>query len=212
MAVGAHKITALFEEELCKYTGAPIAIATDNMSNALWICLMYFRNGTFKCDAIDVPSHTYPSVPAEVKLAGYKVNFVESNPMLKGEYRLDPLPVWDSALRFTADMYRKEQFQCISFSGPHKHLKLGKGGAILLDDEKAYEWMKRARNSGRGECSYHEDKFTQLGRNCYILPEIAAKGLHLMPQFYNPNGTKKHNEDICLEYPDLNDPKHTAFR
>jgi dTDP-4-amino-4,6-dideoxygalactose transaminase len=36
-----HKVTEEFEEDLCKYTGAPFAVAVDNMSNALWLCLMY---------------------------------------------------------------------------------------------------------------------------------------------------------------------------
>lgn len=35
--------------------------------------------------------------------------------------------------------------------GPYKHLKLGKGGTILTDNEEAYKWFKRARFSGRNE-------------------------------------------------------------
>jgi hypothetical protein len=36
-----------------------------------------------------------------------------------------------------------------------------------------------------------------------MMPELAARGLLLMSQFYNPDGTKKHNEDLELPYPDL---------
>ena len=39
MAQGVHKITADFEEALCKYTGAPYAVALDNASNALFLSL-----------------------------------------------------------------------------------------------------------------------------------------------------------------------------
>jgi hypothetical protein len=35
------------------------------------------------------------------------------------------------------------------------------------------------------------------------MPELSARGLLLMNQFYNPDGSKKHNEDLELPYPDL---------
>ena len=82
-------------------------------------------------------------------------------------------------------------------------MKLSKGGAILLDDKDAYEWLKKARNSGRGECSYHEDNFTMIGRNCYMMPEIATRGILLMQQFYNIDGSKKDMPDSELPYPNL---------
>jgi hypothetical protein len=42
-----------------------------------------------------------------------------------------------------------------------------------------------------------------LGWNFYMMPELAARGLLLMGQFYNTDGTKKHQEDLTLPYPDL---------
>lgn len=195
-----HNVTKDFEEELSNYTGAPYVVAVDNMSNALWLCLMYCD---VKSKFVHIPKHTYVSVPNEIILAGGKVSFYDSDKMLKGMYQLAPFPIWDSALRFTADMYEAGQFICVSFTGAYKHLKLGKGGAILCDNLDAYNWFKRARNSGRNECSYHVDTFTMIGRNCYMHPSVAALGLQLIQQFYNLDGTKKHNEDVCLPYPDL---------
>ena len=121
---------------------------------------------------------------------------------LKGAYQLIPTKVWDSALRFTNNMYITGTHMCISFTGPFKHLKLSKGGAILTDDEQAYNWFKRARFSGRNECSYHNDHFDMLGWNFYMMPEIATRGLLLMTQFYK-NGIPISNDDLELEYPDL---------
>ena len=92
---------------------------------------------------------------------------------------------------------------CVSFTGPYKHLKLSKGGAILTDDVKAYEWFKRARFSGRRECSYHDDEFDMLGWNFYMMAELSARGLLMMNQFYDYDGNKKINDDIELPYPDL---------
>ena len=91
---------------------------------------------------------------------------------------------------------------CVSFTGPYKHLKLSKGGAILTDDLHAYLWFKRARFSGRRECSYHDDYFDMLGWNFYMIPELSARGLLLMNQFYK-DGKPIENEDIELPYPDL---------
>lgn len=161
---------------------------------------------------IQIPSHTYPSVPAEILYAGGKIEFVPSEPFLTGAYELKPTRVVDSALRFTADMYEAGKLMCLSFTGQHKTFKLGKAGAILCDREDDYEWLKRSRNSGRGEMSYHDDTFTMIGRNCYLHPSVSAIGLQLIAQFYNLDGTKKHNPDLTLPYPDLSLPKHTAYK
>ena len=92
---------------------------------------------------------------------------------------------------------------CVSFTGPYKHFKLSKGGAILTDSHEAYLWFKRARYSGRRECSYHDDNLDMLGWNYYMMPELATRGLLLMGQFYDIKGKPKHNEDLELPYPDL---------
>jgi dTDP-4-amino-4,6-dideoxygalactose transaminase len=94
---------------------------------------------------------------------------------------------------------------CVSFTGPYKHLKLSKGGAILTDDERAYKWFKKARFSGRNECSYHEDNFDinpVIGWNFYMMPEIATRGILMMNQFYTKDGPLE-NQDLELPYPDL---------
>lgn len=214
MAQGVHKITEDFEKELARYTGAPYVICVDNQSNGLFLALYYWLNVKKGKDniftpplTIDVPKRTYPSVPCEVIHAGAKVKFTDVvGETIKGAYQLAPTNVWDSALRFTADMYIPESMMCISFTGAYKHFKLSKGGAILLDDLDAYKWLKKARFSGRSECSYHEDDFDDnpvIGWNFYMMPELSARGLLLMNQFYNADGTKKHNEDLELPYPDL---------
>lgn len=201
MANGVYKVTDEFEEKLAHYTGAKYAVTIDSQSNALFLSLMY--EGVRDIE-ITIPSRTYPSVPCEIIHAGAKVNFKEvEGTTLKGAYQLEPTNVWDSALRFTADMYIPGTHMCVSFTGPYKHFKLSKGGAILTDNHEAYLWFKRARYSGRRECSYHDDHFDMLGWNFYMMPELAARGLLLMGQFYNMDGTKKSNEDLELPYPDL---------
>ena len=205
MATGIYKITEEFEEKLAHYTGARFAITLDNMSNGLFLALYYehkVKNRTE--DIITIPSRTYPSVPCEIIHAGLKVGFDHVNgKTIKGAYQLKGSNVWDSALRFTADMYAPNTHMCVSFTGPYKHFKLSKGGAILTDDHEAYLWFKRARYSGRREMSYHDDNLDMLGWNFYMMPELAARGILLMNQFYNMDGSKKQNADLELPYPDL---------
>jgi dTDP-4-amino-4,6-dideoxygalactose transaminase len=196
-----HDITAEFENALAAYTGAKYAVAIDNGSNAIFLALM---RDDIRGKKVSIPARTYPSVPCEILHAGGKIAFQPvDGTALKGAYLIEGSRVWDSALRFTTGMFIPGSFMCLSFTGPYKHLKLGKGGAILTDDYQAWLWFKRARYSGRRECSYHDDNFDMLGWNFYMMPEIAARGLLLMGQFYDLKGNPKENEDIELPYPDL---------
>lgn len=206
MSQGVHKITENFERSLSEYTGAPYVVALDNMSNALFLSLYYEKNvkKSITSEEVEIPSRTYPSVPCEIIHAGLKVKFKPvKGKTIKGAYPLGNTNIIDSALKFTADMYEKGTHMCVSFTGPYKTLKLSKGGAILTDDYDAMLWFRRARFSGRRECSYHDDYFDMLGWNFYMMPELAARGLLMMTQFYNLDGTKKQNEDLELPYPDL---------
>ncbi len=201
-----YDITNEFEKRLAEYTGAPYVITVDNQSNALFLALYYehYINKSITSEYITIPARTYPSVPCEIIHAGLKVKFEPvKGKTLKGSYRLEGSNVWDSALSFTSEMYKSGQHMCISFTGPYKHFKLSKGGAILTDNHDAYLWFRRARYSGRRECSYHDDHFDMLGWNFYMMPELAARGLLLMGQFYDLEGKPKQNADLELPYPDL---------
>jgi len=200
MAYGIYKVTEEFEQALADYTGAKYAVTVDNASNALFLAMKYEK---VEGKTITIPNRTYPSVPCEIIHAGAKVKFRKvKGESIKGAYQLKPTNIYDSALRFTADMYIPGSHMCLSFTGPYKTFKLSKGGCILTDDYEAYLWFKRARYSGRRECSYHDDNFDMIGWNFYMMPELAARGLLLMSQFYY-NDVKTHQEDIEMKYPDL---------
>ena len=205
MANGVYRITEDFEKQLSDYTGAPYVVTVDNMSNALFLAL-YYENHCKKSieGKVSIPCRTYPSVPCEIIHAGLKVEFepVEGK-TIKGMYQLKGSNVWDSALTFTADMYKQGQHMCVSFTGPYKHFKLSKGGAILTDCLKRIIGLKGLDIVVGRECSYHDDNLDMLGWNFYMMPELAARGSLLMGQFYNIDGTKKQNEDLELPYPDL---------
>ena len=191
--MNAHKVTSDFEDALCEYTGSKYAVATDSCTNAIFLCLKYLD---VSGQTITIPSHTYMSAPCSIIHAGAKVEFQPSRKFLKGCYRLSPTPVWDSALRFTKDMYQEGQFMCLSFTGPKKLLKLGKGGAILTDNKDACDWFKRARYHGRKPVDHLSDDFDMIGWNMYMPPDTAARGLLLLAGM-------GENNDVAQEYADL---------
>ena len=171
------------EQAICEYTGAPYAVTTNSCTMALLLAVKYHLNrehwngwnpslpGLISC-----PKRTYVSVPMSIINAGAMVCFRDED--WSGEYQLDPLPVWDSARLFTSGMYRLGQMQCLSF---HATKTLGdtQGGAILLNDANAYEWLKRMRFDGRTQgVAPINDNFREIGYHCYMSPDVAARLLH----------------------------------
>lgn len=195
-----HEVTRAFEAKIAGYTGAPYCVCLENESHALFLALMY---DDIKGKEITIPSRTYMSVPCEIIHAGGKVRFKPvQGETLKGAYRLEGSNVIDSALHFTADMYIPGTYMCCSFTGPYKHLNLGKGGCILTDNEAAYKWFNKAMYSGRNAVPYHEDHFDMLGWNFYMNPFVSEIGLMNIAKYYRP-GFKEYLPDIELPYPDL---------
>lgn len=183
-----YKVVKLFEEEVADYTGSPYAVSVDSCTNAIFLVCRYLN----VTDVI-IPSKTYLSVPQSIIHSGGNVIFDKSEETnnWKGIYQLKPYPIYDSAKRFTSNMYIPNSFMCLSFH-IKKHLKIGKGGMILTDDKDSVEWFKKARYEGRSEKLYHEDDIDMLGWNMYMTPQEAAHGLALM-------------QNYPLEVPDLDE-------
>lgn len=192
----------IFEKKIAEFAGSKFAVAVDNCTDALFLCLKYLNaSGTIK-----IPCNTYVSLPMLIKHAGcnFELNEVEWS----GLYQLSPYPIYDSAQRFTKNMYIKDSYQCLSFHRK-KILKLTKGGMILTNDEEAVEWFKVARAKGRHphkNMMYEDESFTVMGWNMYMPPEIAAQGILLfdtMEKENEDNGTHKLYHDLR---------KHNIFR
>jgi len=181
-----------FEETIANYAGAKYGIAVESCSAALFLSCLYLKVGK-----VTIPKKTYHSVPCSIIHAGGKVKF--SNDKWSGIYQLKPYPIWDSAIRFKRDMYIPSTFYCLSFHYA-KHIPIGRGGMILVDDIEAAEWLRKARHDGRSEVPRHEDKITMLGWNMYLDPELAARGLAL---FYFITQDNKDLPDLKINYEDL---------
>lgn len=190
------KIVQMFEEEVADYTGAPYAVAVDNCTDAIFLCCVYN-----KVTEITIPRKTYLSIPQSIVQSGANLKFEDIK--WKGLYQLKPYPIYDSAKRFTSNMYIPGSYMCLSFH-PKKILKMRKGGMILTDNYEAYKWFKQARHEGRQEIPYQHDNIKMFGWNMYMSPPDAAEGLWLM------FGMPKHNEDLLEDYTDL--AQHDIFQ
>lgn len=194
-----YQVTRDFETALCAYTGAKYAVAVGSCSVAIQLACMRFTPAT----TVDVPCRTYPSVVMAIIHAGHRVALVDRQ--WRGEYRLAPLPVWDSARRFTSGMYRPGDYQAVSFSSS-KILGIEQGGALLHDNDEADPWFRRMRFDGRTEgVATVDDDFREIGLHAIMLPSIAAQ--LLLKLSFLP----KHNADLPeIPYPDLS--KFAVFK
>jgi len=97
-------------------------------------------------------------------------------------------------------MFKKE-FEVLSFQ-IKKTLPIGRGGAILMNDQNAYKWLKKACYDGRDlNIPYDDDRFSELGWHFYMTPEDAARGLILFQKIseFNPPSVERpiyHYSDL----------------
>jgi hypothetical protein len=98
-----------------------------------------------------------------------------------GEYPFLNTRIWDSARRLEKNMYRPGTLQCLSF-GHTKPLHIGHGGAIILDDQQAYDTIIRMRYDGRdlNISPWQEQKEFTVGYHYKPTPEEAVQGLALL--------------------------------
>lgn len=182
----AYKIVRDFEKAIAEFTGAPFAVSVESCSAAIFLSCLFYK--VKNISEVIIPKYTYPSVPASIINAGGRVIFKDINWQKKGWYRLKNTIIIDSAKKLSRRMYIPNRLICLSFHA-HKPLAIGRGGMILTDDEKAVEWLKRARFDGRHEQSLHDDKLAMVGWNMYMTPEQAARGLELLQWLPDKNIT-----------------------
>lgn len=191
----AFEVVRMFERAVAQYTGAPFVVAVSSCTMALRLAFDWYLMGD-PFTTITIPERTYPSVPMQAFHAGFEILWSEE--AWSGVYPMPPTPIWDCAKRFTGGMYVPGQVQCVSFHA-RKLLPIGQGGAILHDDPLADSWYRRARFDGRAEgVPTKDDVYTFCGHHCYMLPEQAARGLHLLTWY------PEHVPDQPMDdYPDM---------
>ena len=189
------KSVEVFESRLSEFTGAPYVVTTDCCTHAIELCFRLLDIRTCRFSA-----NTYISVPRTMKMLG--VEYELSATPWQDEYQFLGTPVWDSARCLKPNMYRKRQYQCLSF-GFSKPLDNVRGGAILLDNEEHYKQLKMMSYDGR-----------DLSYDNWIDQKVFNQGFHYMMRYEECESATKLLEDYIKTgkfehdykpYPDVRD-------
>jgi dTDP-4-amino-4,6-dideoxygalactose transaminase len=178
--IGMFDKILAFETALAQFAGAPRAVMTDCCTHAIELCMRYDQVQTCK-----FTPYTYISVPMTMHKLGIKYQYLDHEwQRWVGEYPFVETRIWDSARRLEANMYHAGQMQCVSF-GHDKPLPIGRGGAILLDDETAYQALLRMRYDGRDltVSPWVKQQEFQVGYHYRPTIEEAERGLELLSQY-----------------------------
>jgi dTDP-4-amino-4,6-dideoxygalactose transaminase len=185
-------IVTEFENKIATFFGAPYAVATDCCTHAIELCLRY-KNTT----SLSIPKNTYLSVPMTACKLGIPFSWVDSKWY---EYYYLSDNIYDAAVLWRQNSYIKESYMCISFQHK-KHLKLGRAGMILCDNEVAYKQLKVMSYDGRDLTisPWPAQDIDTIGYHYYITPETAQLGLNKLSEAINTPATIGTYKD----YPDI---------
>ena len=186
-----EKITN-FEKEIAEFFGSPYAIAVDSCTHGLELCLRYE-----KYDDIEIPCRTYISVPFLAEKLKIKWKWKEEN--WKDYYYLGNTNIIDAAVLWKENSYIPNTYMCLSFQY-QKHLSLGRGGMILLDNKESYDMLKKMSYDGRiYGIPWREQNISVVGYHYYMTPETAQIGLDKLPTAIKT----QPRQWITTDWPDL---------
>lgn len=165
-----------FEKKIAEFFGAPYAVATDSCTSAIELCLRYK-----KVEAIHCPRHTYVSVPMLADKLGIKLTWWNEDIEWKDYYFLG-YDIIDAAVLWKKNSYTAGTMTCLSFQF-QKHLNIGRGGMVLLDDKDAAIELKKMSYDGRiPNIPWRDQDISTMGYHYYLLPELAKIGLDKLQQ------------------------------
>jgi dTDP-4-amino-4,6-dideoxygalactose transaminase len=176
-----------FEETIAEYFGSKYAVAVDCCTHSIELCLRLLKSNQVTC-----PSHTYLSIPMTFEKLNLDWKFREEQ--WEEYYYIGNTPIIDAAVLWKKNSYIANTFMCLSFQFK-KHLNLGRGGMILLDDNLAYTELKKMRYDGRlDDIPWADQNVETLGYHYYMTPETAELGIKkfnevkdLPPKFWSYN-------------------------
>lgn len=159
-----------FEDQVKEFYNARYAVAVDCCTHAIELCLRMLKPNTVTC-----PKHTYLSVPMTFNKLGLDWNF--SDDAWSDYYYVGNTNIIDAAVYWKRTSYVPNTLMCLSFQYK-KHLSLGRGGMILLDNEEQYHYLKKLRYDGRSDNKPWADQDVEtMGYHYYMTPETAEMGI-----------------------------------
>jgi hypothetical protein len=105
----------------------------------------------------------------------------------------------DAAVLWKKGSYISGKYMCVSFQFK-KHLSLGRGGIILLDNPQVALGLKKMSYDGRlPDSPWATQNIDSMGYHYYMTPETANLGLEKLEKAIKKKPKKWSNRD----YPDL---------
>jgi len=187
-------IVSTFENKISEFFGSRYAVAVDSCTHGLELCLRY-TNET----KINVPIRTYLSVPFLAEKLGIEREWRDEN--WENYYTLNygDKRIIDAAVLWKKSSYIPNTFMCISFQY-QKHLSLGRGGIILLDNEIDYISLKKMSYDGRiPNLPWREQDIDTIGFHYYMTPETAQLGLNKLQEAIDT----APRQWVVTDWPDL---------
>jgi len=167
------EVVTTFENIISEFFGAPYAVAVDSCTHGLELCLRY-TNET----KINVPKRTYLSVPFLAEKIGLEREWRDDNWEKYYTINYGDKRIIDAAVLWEKNSYIPNTFMCISFQY-QKHLSLGRGGIILMDNESDYISLKKMSYDGRlPNIPWRDQDIDTVGFHYYMTPETAQLGLN----------------------------------
>ena len=167
------EVVTTFENKISEFFGAPYAVAVDSCTHGLELCLRH-TNET----KINVPKRTYLSVPFLAEKIGLKREWRDDDWEKYYTINYGDKRIIDAAVLWEKNSYIPNTFMCISFQY-QKHLSLGRGGIILMDNESDYISLKKMSYDGRlSNIPWRDQDIDTVGFHYYMTPETAQLGLN----------------------------------
>jgi dTDP-4-amino-4,6-dideoxygalactose transaminase len=166
------EVVSAFENKVSEFFGSKYAVAVDSCTHGLELCLRY-TNET----KINVPKRTYLSVPFLAEKIGLEREWRDED--WENHYTINygDKKIIDAAVLWKKNSYIPNTFMCISFQY-QKHLSLGRGGIILMDNEVDYISLKKMSYDGRlPNIPWRDQDIDTVGFHYYMTPETAQLGL-----------------------------------
>lgn len=170
----SFQVIADFEKEIAKFFGSPYAVAVDCCTHGLELCLR--MKGA---EHMRVPKHTYLSVPMLSDKLGISMEWTDEQ--WQDYYYLTD-DIIDAAVLWKPNSYVAGTYMSVSFQF-RKHLSLGRGGAILFDNQEDFDTLKRMSYDGRSpDLPWAQQNIKSIGYHYYMTPETAELGLQKLPE------------------------------
>ena len=163
------EVVTQFENKVASFFGAPYAVAVDSCTHGVELALRYTE-----VEYIRVPRHTYLSIPFLANKLAIDL-FWKDETWVDYYYLTDT--VIDAAVLWKPNSYIENTFMEISFQY-QKHLSLGRGGILLLDNQEAAIQIKKMSYDGRiPNTPWRDQDIDTVGYHYYMTPEVAQTGL-----------------------------------